>query len=265
MLAECLALDVHSFSDPQPDWSLVPTTRSAEKPTEPPLIAVPPVECLTSGQSSPLLSVTRSASLSATLSLAVILWRCMPAPAPAPAPPPSLQGDGMRYTCHQPEMLTTPARSRLTPSPIHNPRRLSLPARAARPEAPAHIAPFLHPAPTSQSSLSPGSAVPRHAKLKKHDTLTHTSLILDTPHGPLFPFPPGRLVEPRARAASLAPGSNLSPNVSAMTTLIGDLPPSSHGAHGAAVAPPAPPRGALAVQVDRSWLDMRRVLLLLLL
>jgi hypothetical protein len=57
---------------------------------------------------------------------------------------------------------------------------------------------------------------------------------------PFSLFPPGRLVEPRARAASLAPGANLSPNVSAMTTLIGDLPPSSHGAHGAAVAPPAP-------------------------
>jgi hypothetical protein len=62
----------------------------------------------------------------------------------------------MRYTSHQSEMLTTPASSRLTPSPIHDPRRLSLPARAARPEAPTHIAPFLHPAPTSQSSLSPG-------------------------------------------------------------------------------------------------------------
>jgi hypothetical protein len=61
------------------------------------------------------------------------LWRCMPVPVPAPAPPPapvpspSLQGgDGMRYTSHQPEMLTTPASSHLTPSPIHNPRRFSL-------------------------------------------------------------------------------------------------------------------------------------------
>jgi hypothetical protein len=74
---------------------------------------------------------------------------------------------------------------------------------------------------------------------------------------PFSLFTPGRLVEPRA-CSCLAPGSNLSPNVSPMTTLIGDLPPSSHGAHGAAVAPPAPPR-TLAVQVDRLWLDMRRV------
>jgi hypothetical protein len=154
MLAERLALDPVPFSDPQLDCSLVHTTRSAETPTEPPLIAVPPLECLTSGQSSHVLSVT----LSATLSLSVTLWRCMPAPAPAPAPvpSPSLQGDGMRYTSHQSEMLTTPVSSRLTPSPIHNPRRLSLPARAARPDSPrTPISIF----------LVLGSSVPQHAKL----------------------------------------------------------------------------------------------------
>jgi hypothetical protein len=146
------------FPDPQPDCSLVPTTRSAETPTEPSLIAVPPSECLTSGQSSHVLSVT----LSATLSLSVTPWRCMlvpapaPAPAPAPVPSPSLQGDGMRYTSHQSEMRTTPVSSRLTPSPIHNPRRLSLPARAARPDSPrTPISIF----------LVLGSSVPQHAKL----------------------------------------------------------------------------------------------------
>jgi hypothetical protein len=78
MLAECLAFDVHSFSDPQPDCSL-----SCPRPAPQRSRAIADcctAECLTSGQSSPVLSVT----LSATLSLSVTLWRCMPAPAPAP-------------------------------------------------------------------------------------------------------------------------------------------------------------------------------------
>jgi hypothetical protein len=143
----------------------------------------------------------------------VTLRRCMPVPAPAhapaPVPSPSLQGDGgMRYTSHQSEMLTTPVSSRLTPSPIHNSRRPSLAARAARPDAPSPLRPLPSPRTKISIFLVLGSSVPQHAKLKRHDSLAQTSLILDTPHGPFPPRPPCRT----ARAcSSLAPGSNLSP------------------------------------------------------
>jgi hypothetical protein len=106
----------------------------------------------------------------------------MPVPVPVPAPSPSLQGgDGMRYTSHQSEMLTTPMsrESSHHSHPTTDSQSSSLfpeSTRATRHEAPTHFASFFAsstphrnlnlPCPSGPS----GPYLPTRSKVKKNTT-----------------------------------------------------------------------------------------------